>query len=164
MTVARLDLPIPANAWRVSAQIALEHEAANPTEFALMALPVAMPESDTATFETLDEDSPGFSGWIRLSALESRRISAFFPRGSGAHLRLYLLTRQTPGSSADFAWARFGQLEFNAAPAGADSRHEHTRINGSEVATHGSQKDDQDGPVLLDEIPEARIALDVRAS
>jgi hypothetical protein len=130
MTVGRLDLLAPANAWRVSAQVSLEHEAASPTEFALLtAAPTA--SGDAALFTPLDEESARFSGWARLSASESKRISAFFPQGYNGPLAVYLLTRQPPGSNVDFAWARFAQLEFNAPPPAVPAHREPAQCNGA---------------------------------
>lgn len=116
MTVARLDLTAPAGAWRFSAQISLEHELAKPVEFALLALPRTANTNEAAFFQSLDEDSHSFSGWVGLTALQKKRISVFLPTTDGGGLAIYLLTRQAPETSADFAWARFAALEFNAPP------------------------------------------------
>ena len=116
MTVARLDLTAPPGAWRCSAQISLEHELAKPVEFALLALPRTANTNEAAFFQSLDEDSPSFSGWLGLTALQKKPISVFLPTTEGGELSIYLLTRQKPETSADFAWARFAALEFNAPP------------------------------------------------
>jgi Family of unknown function (DUF6212) len=116
VTAARMDLVVPAHAWRCSAQIALAHELAQPTEFALLALPLAANGSDAHFLERLDESAACFSGWIGLAALQRKRVSVFLPRTHGRTLSLYLLTRQAPDASADFAWARFAAFEFNTPP------------------------------------------------
>ena len=163
MTVARFDLEVPANAWRISAHIALEHESANPTEFALMSAPVAESGDDALLLAELDEQSARFSGWVRLAALESKRISAFFPKGSDRLLSVYLLTRQAPGSSADFAWARFAQFEFNAAPRQLAPSREEPPANTADAANE-SFPDASARSAGIGEMREAGMPSDVQPS
>lgn len=116
MTVARLDLTAPANVWCISARVALAHERANPTHFGLMAVPAVKKGADDILMENLQEKSTSFSGWVELSALEKRKISVFLPKGPASAVTVYLMTRQAPDASPDFAWARFEGFEFNASP------------------------------------------------
>lgn len=113
VTVGRLDLDAPVEAWCLSARISLEHELASPTEFALLVSARVARGLDTSVVDKVDESSPGFSGWINLVALERKRISAFIPKLPKSALTVYLLTRQAPESSPDFGWARFSGIEFN---------------------------------------------------
>jgi hypothetical protein len=113
LSVARMKILPPANAWRLSAQINLAHERASPTDFGLM---VGLPRDeskDIARLDRLDEPSPYFSGWTTLDSLEAKSISVVFAFPPKEWLSVYLLTRQGPEMSPDFGWARFSRFEFN---------------------------------------------------
>ena len=115
-TIGRLDLLMPPNAWRLSVQVSLEHELANPTRFALSAIPVVNKGTDGDAIEAPEEGSMWFSGWVELAALEKKKISVLIPPGEARVLTVYLLTQQAPDASADYAWARFAGFAFNSAP------------------------------------------------
>lgn len=114
VTVGRIHLAVPRDAYRLSARVALQHELARPTEFALLAATADEDVSPTSLLESVGKSIAGFSGWSSLAALEQKRMSVFLPeRRQGNMLSLYLLTRQAPDSSPDFAWARFDRFEFD---------------------------------------------------
>lgn len=115
-TIARVDLAVPPDAWCLSAEIALEHELANPTQFALSALALIAKGADGEVIETLEENGLWFSGWIELAALERKKISVLIPPGEARVLSVYMLTQQAPEASADYAWARFENFTFNSLP------------------------------------------------
>jgi hypothetical protein len=158
MTVARLDLTAPAGAWRLSAQIALEHELAKPVEFALLALSWTVNANEATLFASLDEDSPTFSGWLGLTALQKKRISVFLPTIEGGGLSIYLLTRQAPDTSADFAWARFTAFEFNSQPGTRQ------RLPGTFTANGNSSWPEPVTPAPYEGIDVASITTDVELS
>jgi hypothetical protein len=113
LSVARMKIVPPANAWRISAQIHLAHERASPTDFGLF---VGLPRDeskDIGRLDRLDGPSPFFSGWTTLASLEAKSISVVFAVPPKECLSVYLLTRQGPDMSPDFGWARFSRLEFN---------------------------------------------------
>jgi hypothetical protein len=115
-TIGRMDLRVPKQAWCLSAQIGLEHEQASPTEFGLLVCPLIAQGSATNAAQAPDALTEGFSGWIRLAALEESRISAFLPKTDADTVSVYLLSRQEPDASPNYGWARFQGFEFNGAP------------------------------------------------
>jgi len=116
LTVARLNVAVPQNAWGFFAQIYLAHEKASVTEFGLMAWAPGDEKKALAALEQLDAPSPFFSGWKPLQPLETKTISIVFAAPPEKELAIYLLTRQAPESSPDFAWARFSRLGFHLLP------------------------------------------------
>ena len=115
-TIARLDLRMPPNAWRLSAQISLAHELANATRFALSAVPGVSKGADGAVIEGPEESSMWFSGWVELAPLEKKMLSVLIPPSEAGVLTVYLLTQQAVESSPDYAWARFESFTFNSTP------------------------------------------------
>jgi len=116
MTVARMDAAVPRHAWRVSAQIELAHEKASPTYFGLLVAAEVPGFPELAQLDPVDARSRGFSGWKRLSPLETGSISALVAPSREKRLSIFLMTRQATGAVADFAWARFSNFEFNMLP------------------------------------------------
>jgi hypothetical protein len=117
LTVARMNVVVPPHAWRISAQIHLANERANPTQFALMVCAPRDETRESARLNQLDSPSPSFSGWKTLSPLETKSISLLLAESPEQQLSIYLVTRQAPDLSPDFAWARFSKFEFNVLPA-----------------------------------------------
>ena len=116
LTVARMNLSVPKNAWGISARICLAHERASQTEFGLM---ICVPRDDKKGLAELNQlalPSPSFSGWKAVLPLETKSVSVVFASTPEDELSIYLLTRQAPESSPDFAWARFSKLEFLVLP------------------------------------------------
>jgi hypothetical protein len=152
MTIARLDLTAPVDAWRFSAHISLGHELANPTQFALLAIPVAKRGADADVIEHFDENSAWFSGWVNLSALQQKTLSVHIPTTERI-LSIYLMTRQAPDASPDFAWARFDGFEFSSRPKPAEWNLVAPRSNGA--AEHPP------GAIRTSNIPEPHTMPDV---
>jgi Family of unknown function (DUF6212) len=117
LTVARLPVVFPKDAWGVSAQIYLAHEKASPTEFGIMVCAPRDEKKGLAALNRTDAPSLSFSGWKVLQPLETKTISVVFVAPPGERQSIYLLTRQAPESSPDFGWARFCKLEFQILPA-----------------------------------------------
>jgi hypothetical protein len=69
-----------------------------------------------ARMSQLEAPSPSFSGWKTLPALETGSISLVFSAYAEKSVSLFLITRQAPESSPDFAWARFSNLAFQILP------------------------------------------------
>ena len=116
LTVARLTVAIPKHAWGLSAQICLAHKDANPTDFGLMICEPQNEKKSLARMSQLEAPSPSFSGWKTLPALETGSISLVFSAYAEKSVSLFLITRQAPESSPDFAWARFSNLAFQILP------------------------------------------------
>jgi len=116
LTAGRMNVVVPKHAWRISAQIHLAHERASPTQFGLM---VCAPRDESGELARLvhpDVSTPAFSGWKSVSALETKSVSVLLAASQEERPALYLVTRQAPDLSSDFAWARFSKLEFNILP------------------------------------------------
>jgi hypothetical protein len=137
MTVARMNVAVPKRAWRVSAQIHLAHEQANCTQFGLMICASTESSSALDNLKQLDAAAPAFSGWKSLAPLDSKRIGALIEPSDEECFSLYLLTRQAPDSSPDFAWARFDRFEFNILPASPAEETTATK-SGSSYRESGS--------------------------
>ncbi len=115
-TVARLLVQAPENAWGFSAEISLAHNEAQATEFGIAVSPRAEEKKTLSQIDLLDHPSPTFSGWQKLSPLETKSISVLFAAPPERDLAIYLVTQQAPESSPDFAWARFSKLRFLILP------------------------------------------------
>jgi hypothetical protein len=115
-TIARMDLAVPQHSWGLSAQIHLAHERASPTQFGLIACAPRNEGKELAQIGQIDAPSRTFSGWKTLSALDRKTMTLLLAPSPDERLSVYLLTRQAPGVSPDFAWARFSKLEFNVLP------------------------------------------------
>jgi hypothetical protein len=116
LTVARLTVSVPENAWGISAQICLAHEQASPTDFGLMVCPARDEKKGLNGLNQLDTPSQSFSGWRTLLPLETKSVSVVFGASPEEELAIYLMTRQAPETSPDFAWARFSKLGFQVLP------------------------------------------------
>jgi hypothetical protein len=116
LTVARMTFAIPKHAWGLSAQICLAHKDASPTDFGLMICEPQEEKKSLARMSQLEAPSPSFSGWKTLPALETGSISLVFSAYAEKSVSLFLITRQAPESSPDFAWARFSNLAFQILP------------------------------------------------
>jgi hypothetical protein len=115
-TVARLRVRVPATPARVTAEIVLDHEKANPTQFAILATYSDSDARALVSAGTLGGPSFGFSGWTTLSALERTTVCTFVPRAEQRALSVYLLTRQERDVSSEYAWARFARFELHNLP------------------------------------------------
>jgi len=115
LTVARLQVVPPKHAWGITAEIHLANDKANPTQFAILACLRRDESRELAALHRTESPSRAFSGWKTLSALERKSISTLIPT-SPEQLTIFLVTRQSPELSPDFAWARFAKLEFNLLP------------------------------------------------
>jgi hypothetical protein len=124
LTVARMNISVPQHAWRISAQIHLAHERASPTQFALMVCAPREETSELARLNQMVSPSPSFSGWKTLSPLETKSISLVLAASPEEQLSTYLVTRQAPDLSPDFAWARFSKFEFNVLPTAMTGNNE----------------------------------------
>lgn len=116
LTVARLTMNAPRNAWGVFAEIMLAHENASPTEFGMVICAPAEAKKVLPGLEQLGAPTPSFSGWKELLPLERKSISVLFSSPQENELALYLFTRQAPDASPDFAWARFSKIGFHILP------------------------------------------------
>lgn len=116
LTIARMSIAVPKNAWGISAEIHLAHERANPTQFGLLACPSRDESKELSRLDHLEAGSRTFSGWKSLAALEKRSISLVLAPPVEERLSVYLVTRQDRELSPDFAWARFSKLAFNTLP------------------------------------------------
>jgi hypothetical protein len=116
LTVARLHATVPPRGWGITAKIHLAHERSSPTDFALMVCARGNEARELARLHQLEIPAPSFSGWKTLSPLETRSLCVVLSPSSERQLSLHLLTRQAPGASPDFAWARFSQFELNVLP------------------------------------------------
>jgi hypothetical protein len=133
ITAGRINVVVPKNAWRLSAQIHLGHEQASSTQFGLL---ICTPQKGLFAVEALDQmtgDSPGFSGWKMLSPLEKKSISVLLAPSRQEPLAVYLATRQAPDSSPDFGWARFTKFEFNILPASLLSENQTDAMTSIDV-------------------------------
>jgi hypothetical protein len=143
-TVGRINIAVPKQAWGISAQIHLAHERASPTQFGLMVCASRDESKELARLEHLDRPSRTFSGWKTLSALERKSITLLLPNAPEERLSIYLMTRQAPDISPDFAWARFTKLEFNVLPKSTvvdKEGGEWASVTGEEVpASRGPEK------------------------
>lgn len=116
ITIGRMDVGVPKQAWRISAQIRLAHELASPTQFALMIDSPNDSDPDLEALEQMTTASPGFSGWHVLSAFAQGEIAALIAPAHPDRLSMYLMTRQAADSNPDFGWARFSKFEFDILP------------------------------------------------
>ncbi len=116
LTVARLNVVVPKHAWGISAQIHLAHERASPTGFGLMVCAIRDESRELVRLAQLDSPSPSFSGWKTLLPFETKRISLVLAVPRDEQLSIYLATRQAPGLSPDFAWARFSKFAVDFLP------------------------------------------------
>lgn len=116
LTIARIPIAAPKNAWGLTAQIHLANEKANPTQFGMILCPPRDENRELGALDRADTVSKAFSGWRTLSPLEKKSISVVLPTAPEERLTLYLVTRQSPELSPDFAWARFSELAFNILP------------------------------------------------
>jgi hypothetical protein len=119
ITVARLRVRGPASPARLTADIVLDHENANPTQFAILATYSDSDAAALASNGTLGGPSFGFSGWTTLRALERRTVCTFVPRSEQRALSVYMLTRQAREVSSEYAWARFARFELHNLPSRA---------------------------------------------
>jgi hypothetical protein len=116
LTVARMMVVVPKRVWGVSAQIHLAHERASETQFGMMVCAPHDESRELARLAQLDAPSPTFSGWKSLKPLERKSLSVLIAASQEERLSIYLVTRQAPDASPDFAWARFSKFEFNVLP------------------------------------------------
>lgn len=145
-TAARMILTVPQGAWGISAQIHLAHEKASPTEFALVVSSTRDEKASLARLDQLDIPSPYFSGWNNLMPLEMKSIfvmlgASLLGPSSQEKLFLYLVTRQAPGASNDFGWARFSKFEFNVLPISllGDNSTESSNPDATESSDGGEE-------------------------
>jgi hypothetical protein len=123
-TIARLNIAVPKHAWGLSAQIHLGHERASLTQFGVVACPSRDESKELARLDHLDAPSQTFSGWKTLAALEWKSITLLLAPSREERLSVYLVTRQAPQLSPDFAWARFSKLQFNILPTSLIAENE----------------------------------------
>jgi hypothetical protein len=109
VTVGRLLVTPPGGTWRLSAQIRLAHERANPAEFAVLVRLASLGDP-----VEIADGTAGFSGWVGLSAMQRGSLSAVLPEHGGRALAVYLLTRQE--GRPEYAWARFSDLRLHYLP------------------------------------------------
>jgi hypothetical protein len=122
-TIARMNAAVPKNAWGISAEIQLAHEKASQTSFAIMVCDARDESRELARIRQFESPSPCFSGWRTLSPMETRSISVILPAFPEEQLSVFLLTRQTPGQSPDFGWARFSKIQFHLLPKSLANQH-----------------------------------------
>ncbi len=122
LAAASLHVASPRGAWRLSAQIHLAHERASRTSFALMVGEPRNQARDLERLQQLDAPSAFFSGWKTLAPLETGSISIVLA-APPEQLAVYLVTRQAPDLSPDYAWARFSRFEFNILPESLIGRY-----------------------------------------
>jgi hypothetical protein len=127
LAAARMEVVVPKSAWAVSAQIHLAHERASATGFGLMVCAAADESRELARLGQLDSPTLSFSGWKVLSPMETRSITIVLAAQPGRQLALYLVTRQAPDLSPDFAWARFSKFEFHVLPKSLVAENEADR-------------------------------------
>jgi hypothetical protein len=116
VTAGRTAIAAPAGTWRLTASVHLAHASANPAEFGILARLPGAQDPGPASFAACNDETPCFSGWCTLDALERRTISTILPEHGGKGLVIYLVTRQTDAPS--FAWARFSDLQLHFLPGG----------------------------------------------
>jgi hypothetical protein len=137
VTVARMDVHLPKEAWGVTAHIQLANERAGMTDFAMFICLSRDQSKELARLHQLDSPSPSFSGWRTLAPLEKGAVSIVLPDQSEEQKSLYLLTRQSPDLNPDFAWARFSRFEFNILPNSVVDLHEASgKQPTAEAASH----------------------------
>ena len=117
VTVARLLVTPPGGTWRLSAQICLAHEQANPVLFGILVRLIGDGDADLGDLADITDGAVGFSGWVPLSAMQRRSLSAMLPGHAGRGLAVYLLTRREGGP--EYAWARFSDLRLHYLPTSA---------------------------------------------
>jgi hypothetical protein len=146
LTAARMTLDVPPGAWGISAQIHLAHENASPTDFALMVSAPREEKNSLARLGQLDAPSPFFSGWNNLLPLEMKSIfvmlgASHLGVSSEEKLFLYLVTRQAPGASTDFGWARFSKFGFNVLPMSLFGGNSTNSLNpDAKESLHGGEE------------------------
>jgi hypothetical protein len=97
---------VPGGAMRVSATVSIGNEKSRDVDFCLVA--AADAEHALAICEGLSEPGAeeGFSGWIRASSRERKRLSVFREPGPD-RLGLFVGTRMSRPGDNSYAWARF---------------------------------------------------------